>query len=122
MARCVATQRIAPSAMAWLKSQSWPGNIRELKNRIECACLLCGNGPIEIKHLAPDSAGGPEPGKAPAPTLWREFESIERQRILEALASCDGNQTRAAAKLGISRRTLINRLDEYGVERPRRKT
>ncbi|HQP39455.1 MAG TPA: helix-turn-helix domain-containing protein, partial [Polyangiaceae bacterium] len=72
-------------------------------------------------HLAPDPAGEANPKARAGSSLWSEFESIERQRILEALASCDGNQTKAAAKLGISRRTLINRIDEYGVERPRRK-
>jgi len=113
--------RISPTAVAWLEAQAWPGNIRELKNRVECACLLCGNMPIEVSHLAPDPAFEANPGSRAGSTLWGEFESIERQRILEALAACDGNQTKAAAMLGISRRTLINRLDEYGVERPRRK-
>jgi len=113
--------RIAPAALAWLKTQPWPGNIRELKNRIECACLLCGGGPIEINHLAPDAGAEANPSAPRSPCLWSEFESIERRRILEALESCDGNQTRAAARLGISRRTLINRLDDYGVERPRKR-
>lgn len=45
----------------------------------------------------------------------------ERQRIIETLSSCGGNQAEAARALGVSRRTLINRLEEYGVPRPRRR-
>jgi len=53
-------------------------------------------------------------------TLPDEMEALERQRILDALARCGGNQTQAAEMLGISRRTLLRRLDEYAVPRPRK--
>jgi len=53
-------------------------------------------------------------------TLPAEMEALERQRILDALARCGGNQTQAAELLGISRRTLLRRLDEYAVPRPRK--
>jgi DNA-binding NtrC family response regulator len=55
-----------------------------------------------------------------AATLPDEMEALERQRILAALASCGGNQKQAAELLGISRRTLLRRLDEYAVPRPRK--
>jgi DNA-binding NtrC family response regulator len=55
-----------------------------------------------------------------AATLPDEMEALERQRILDALAKCGGNQTQAAEMLGISRRTLLRRLDEYAVPRPRK--
>jgi DNA-binding NtrC family response regulator len=53
-------------------------------------------------------------------SLPSEMEALERQRILDALARCGGNQTQAAEMLGISRRTLLRRLDEYAVPRPRK--
>ncbi|MDB5220204.1 MAG: Response regulator of zinc sigma-54-dependent two-component system [Myxococcaceae bacterium] len=55
-----------------------------------------------------------------AASLPDEMEALERQRILDALAKCGGNQTQAAEMLGISRRTLLRRLDEYAVPRPRK--
>jgi DNA-binding NtrC family response regulator len=53
--------------------------------------------------------------------LRGELQSIERQRILDALAKCAGNQTQAAKVLGISRYTLMNRLEAYGIARPRKR-
>jgi predicted DNA-binding protein (UPF0251 family) len=60
------------------------------------------------------------PGDMPA-QVRATIAELERQRILDALDRCAGNQTRAAELLGISRRTLINRLDEYGIARPRKR-
>ena len=53
-------------------------------------------------------------------SLPEEMEHLERERILAALAECGGNQTQAADKLGISRRTLLRRLDTYDLPRPRK--
>ena len=61
-----------------------------------------------------------QPGDMPA-QVRATIAELERQRILDALDRCAGNQTRAAELLGISRRTLINRLDEYGIARPRKR-
>jgi len=76
------------------------------------------------------SSGGPlwddapqtSPGTSSSGTgsLKNAVEEVERERILEALRLCAGNQTKAAQMLGISRRTLLNRLDQYGLPRPRK--
>jgi DNA-binding NtrC family response regulator len=74
----------------------------------------------------PAAAGDPAPtAPAAAPpaaprSMREEMAALERQRILDALARAGGNQTRAASELGISRRTLVSRLDEYGVPRPKK--
>jgi DNA-binding NtrC family response regulator len=108
---------ISPEAMSWLKSHNWPGNIRELQNALERAVLLCNGPEITLEHLPP-MTGGVSTGKT------GDHRAIdpdpERQRILEALEKCAGNQTRAARLLGISRNTLLARLDAYGIARPRK--
>jgi two-component system, NtrC family, response regulator AtoC len=80
---------------------------------------LCSDGAIRPEHLPFD--GPAPPPAAPAASLRDEVAAAERRRIVEALEQCDGNQTRAAKALGISRRTLVARLGEYGIPRPRAK-
>jgi DNA-binding NtrC family response regulator len=130
-------------ARQWLTTHDWPGNIRELRNACERAVLLATGAVIERHHLTTiDDPQKRPPGQRfrsaptiPPPMLERGITSaadmptqvratvaeLEKQRILEALEKCAGNQTRAAELLGISRRTLINRLDEYGIARPRKR-
>ncbi len=127
---------LADDAKAWLTSHDWPGNIRELRNASERAVLLATGSVIERQHLTidePARAPGrfrsptttPPPGSMTSSDMPSQVRAtvaeLEKQRILEALDRCAGNQTRAAELLGISRRTLINRLDEYGIARPRKR-
>ena len=129
-------------AKQWLTGYDWPGNIRELRNACERAVLLATGMLIESHHLTtiddtsrrandasarrittvppPPGIRAPSAGDMPAQVRATVAE-LEKQRILEALERCAGNQTRAAEVLGISRRTLINRLDEYGIARPRKR-
>jgi DNA-binding NtrC family response regulator len=133
---------LSDDARQWLTLHDWPGNVRELRNACERAVLLAPGVVIERHHLTtiddptsrlPDPANrrsatippppgirAPSAGDMPAQVRATVAE-LEKQRILEALERCAGNQTRAAEVLGISRRTLINRLDEYGIARPRKR-
>jgi DNA-binding NtrC family response regulator len=123
--------------VAALEHHSWPGNIRELRNTIERAALLSSGGAIRPSHLVLESTRDssvtiPVERISPkerisSPTLppgdgslASAVAELERQRILDALEQCGGNQTRAARLLGISRNTLLARLDEYGLPRPRK--
>jgi two-component system response regulator AtoC len=110
---------IDPAALAMMSSYSWPGNIRELRNVIERAVLLCQGGRVTVEHLPGDRMRGPV-RRVEAPAAGSE-EDRERQRILHVLAACNGNQTEAARMLGIARRTLINRLEQYGISGPRKR-
>ncbi|HEY5934532.1 MAG TPA: sigma 54-interacting transcriptional regulator [Kofleriaceae bacterium] len=116
---------IAPETLELMKSYSWPGNVRELKHMIERALLLCGTGPIRPEHLPVEKMKAVlvptiEPKREPTFTLGRKGPDEEQKWIMQGLERAGGNQTLAAKLLGISRRTLVNRLNEYKVQRPRK--
>ncbi|MEI9952634.1 MAG: sigma 54-interacting transcriptional regulator [Pseudomonadota bacterium] len=110
-------------ARAALHAHRWPGNIRELRNTVERAVLLCDGARIEVRDLPMERmtlAGHGSSTERPVATQpeLTPGAANERERIVQALAECAGNQSRAAKLLGISRRTLVNRLGELGIERP----
>jgi DNA-binding NtrC family response regulator len=116
----------SPEALARLERYGWPGNVRELRNVVERAVLLCTGDVITPEHLPgirqAQAATPPGAGEAPrVETLREELAALERKRILDALAECGGNQTRAAKLLGMRRQSLVARLDEYGIPRPRKR-
>src|SRR5262249_36858423 len=104
--------RFAVEALALLGTHDWPGNIRELRNVIERAILMSDGATIEAHHL--DHDGGADDDAFAAAHL------DERARIVRALERSAGNQTRAARMLRVSRATLVRRLDEYDLPRPKR--
>jgi transcriptional regulator with PAS, ATPase and Fis domain len=109
-------------AMSLLRRQPWPGNIRELRNVVERAAALRGDsGVIGVEHLALDTVRASRPPRAPASrSAPPGSDDAERRRVLDTLARFAGNQSRAAEALGMARRTLILRLEAYGVPRPRK--
>jgi two-component system response regulator AtoC len=115
--------RLDDAAITALRAHAWPGNVRELRNVIERAVLIADGNIITTAHLAVHE---PSPtGAAVAATttaaLPDELAAIERQRIIDALDQCGGNQTRAAKSLGMPLRTFIKRIESYGVPRPRKR-
>jgi two-component system, NtrC family, response regulator AtoC len=120
--------QISKEAWSMLHSYRWPGNIRELKNVIERAVLLADDiiGPahLPIEKMTTAIVNAPKPAPIaidPQADLRSELGLIERQKILETLDRCGGNQSRAAKELGIARSTLLARLEAYGIPRPRKK-
>lgn len=106
---------VTPGAIAKLMSWSWPGNVRELRNTIERALILAPNDTIDVEHIVLErDLMGLEPD-APAELAHgpRSLRDREQAVILEVLGACDGNRTQAASELGISVRTLRNRLRDY---------
>jgi DNA-binding NtrC family response regulator len=104
-----------------LRQHRWPGNVRELRNVIEQAVLLNSGAPIGAAQLALSTLGAPEPASAaPRAAAERTLPEMERQALLHALQLSEGNVTRAARELGISRDTLRYRMEKYGLEGPAR--
>jgi DNA-binding NtrC family response regulator len=165
---------IGADAIEALRSYEWPGNIRELKNVIDRAVLLCSGGMIRGEHVAREQMGrmvAPAPSEPPVEPKYGSFQpplvsskedsqrgrvtvppeamqtteevtiprslvpggprvpaispaagpESERDRIVAALEKCAWNQTQAAKLLGISRQTLVTRLEMYNLPRPRKK-
>jgi DNA-binding NtrC family response regulator len=125
---CKATQRqppdLAAAALALLLRYDWPGNIRELHNVIERALALCLGSTITPEHLPQEKLGDISVAAADGVVSAVGPESseelvAERQAVEAALEKCAGNQKRAAELLGISRGTLVNRLKQFKIPRPR---
>jgi len=99
------------------KSYSWPGNIRELRNVIERAAIASDHGPIGRAHLPTDFARGPVAQTSELSGLrfppGTTVGAAERELILQTLAATNQNKTRAAELLGVSLKTLHNKLKEY---------
>jgi DNA-binding NtrC family response regulator len=109
-----AVRAVAPEALKALESYAWPGNIRELRNVIERATILADGEFIERKHLPPPVASGGAPPRAITLAPGTTVEEAERRLIVLTLEYTGNNKTRAAEILGISLKTLHNKLKEYG--------
>ena len=133
---------IPQEVLRMLVGHAWPGNIRELRNVMERALTLCRGAALDLSNVLLDAElpetiddgasserpSAPHVAVSPSPPppadkgrLMRMDSSTERALIAQALEQAGGNQSKAAEILGISRRTLINRLDEYGLKRPRKR-
>jgi two-component system response regulator AtoC len=123
---------ISPGALDVLRRHAWPGNVRELRNAVERAAVMCTESTILPEHLPPSllaavrtaqvQPSSPAPpsvqvGPEKPPNLQAEMKALERSRILEVLEGCQGNQSEAARRLGMPRRTLVSRLRDLGLTR-----
>ena len=111
---------VDPAAMRLIERYDWPGNVRELRNAIERATIVSPGPLIEVQHLPPEltdaapvppAAAGAEGALAPGMTV----ETAERRLIQMTLEHTKDNKTRAAEILGISLKTLHNKLNRMGL-------
>jgi DNA-binding NtrC family response regulator len=125
---------LTPEARTLLAAHAWPGNVRELANAME-KCLIFSRGrPISPEDVVQHVTGGARPevreqpadqalqawvrrrlGQRPGAALAGMVEQVERLAVAEALRLAEGNRSRAAKLLGVSRPTLLSRIDKYGL-------
>ena len=116
---------LPPETMAALRSYEWPGNIRELQNLIERAVILANDGVLP-NPLPPTGTDRITTGTdrvttaPPAPTTLKDTERTLILRTLESVGWKIGGSNGAAAKLGVQRTTLINKMKRLGISRPGR--
>jgi DNA-binding NtrC family response regulator len=106
---------VHPEAMELLKRYEWPGNIRELRNTVERAVILCEGDLIRIEHLPPEMSGRSERAQIRV-AAGLTLDTVEKEYILYSLERNGGNKARTAELLGISEKTLYNKLNRYAAE------
>jgi DNA-binding NtrC family response regulator len=109
-------QGVSPPAMSVLQSYAWPGNIRELRNTVERAMILVDGEIIGEEHLPPDMEGTRAEAATLRVPLGIPIEKVEKEYILASLQRNGGNKARTAEILGISEKTLYNKLNRYAAE------
>lgn len=113
----LATKKLSPEAEDFLKRKSWPGNVRELENLVERATLLIESEVIKFQDLELISTPEGQPGSRNIENdRVLPLKEMEKRMIFQALKDHNGNRTHAAKLLGISVRTLRNKLHEYKKE------
>jgi DNA-binding NtrC family response regulator len=114
---------ISREAMDLIRGYSWPGNIRDLQNAIQSAMIVAKKGSITVEHLPlrlrgydQDLEADLNPGEGLEKNIRQVSIRAEREIIVEALKECRFNRTKTAEFLKISRKTLFNKMKQYGID------
>jgi DNA-binding NtrC family response regulator len=113
-----AIKGVADDVFELFRQYEWPGNVRELRNKLERAVVTCSGGALTRRDFSLNSPAGES--HAPAQSSVRfglTVAEAERRLITETLTALGNNRTRAAEVLGITKKTLYNKLKQYGLER-----
>ncbi|QGJ72408.1 Transcriptional regulatory protein ZraR [Planctomycetales bacterium 10988] len=128
--------RISPPALEACLQYAWPGNVRQLENAIERAVVLAEGESLSLEDFPPEILRPSQPltpaGTSPpaavrsvqnqhpavtssAANLTNQIEAVEKQQLMDALSSCQGNKSKTARMLGIPRSTLFSKLKKHGI-------
>jgi len=134
----LSVEGISDAALALLGSHDWPGNVRELENAVGRACILCGEGQLDIQHFSilaakkgREKVNLPQPGREAyrpvtegkhdpvpdsiGPLPYHATDAQEKEMIARALEACRGKRNAAAELLGIARSTLYLKMKKYNL-------
>jgi DNA-binding NtrC family response regulator len=109
-------RRVEPAALALLQAHAWPGNVRELRNAVERGVILADGEVLGLEHLPPDVHAADQEGLSLRVPLGTSLDAVEREVIQATLRRTGGNKSRTASLLGISEKTLYNKLHRYAAE------
>ncbi|RPI48799.1 MAG: sigma-54-dependent Fis family transcriptional regulator, partial [Betaproteobacteria bacterium] len=116
-----ASKRFTPAALQALTNHSWPGNVRQLRNAVHRAFIMAEGNDIDEDHLSFDAIVAPAEPAANGATVTvpvgTSIAEMERKLIVATLDYCSGRREQAAEMLGVSPKTLYNRLREYERDR-----
>jgi two-component system, NtrC family, response regulator AtoC len=108
---------LSPEALRSIQERTWPGNVRQLENALARAALVARGRTILPEHLdveePMDPAISPAADSSEPIPLRALLAEVERRAIQRALVACQGNRTKTAERLGISRRQLFDKIREY---------
>ena len=108
-------QGVEPDALAALSAYGWPGNVRELRNAVERAMILAAGERLTLADFPTLGASKPVTNGFRLPSEGVKFEELERDLVIQALERTGGNQTRAAALLGMNRDQIRYRIEKFGL-------
>jgi two-component system, NtrC family, response regulator AtoC len=106
---------VSPAAVALLKTYAWPGNVREIRNVVERAMLLAEGERLEVHDFGALKPVGSSGDPFDLPATGVDLEDLERSLVVQALRRSGGNQTKAAALLGINRDQIRYRIEKFGL-------
>lgn len=113
-------QRLSAGALDMLMQYNWPGNVRELEHALESAAILCDGDVITSKDLQLNMQYGPWNNKCNGNNRTKGYDKtlgiVERQLIIEALEKFNWNRQKTSENLGITRRTLFNKMKKYNIK------
>lgn len=108
--------KLTPEVIGRLKAYPWPGNIRELENSIKRAVILAQGDSIGSDDLPPHLPGSSDSNGTPAGIETMSAAELEKVHLLRMIEACGGNKREAARRLGVSNKTLYNKLHQYGIQ------